>query len=288
LVREALPPATYTLLVSDDSGCQTERVFEINHPEPLRPVEPDCERLQTGQLSLSASGGIPPYQYSVDSGNFYGPSLFEELTPGATYTLTIEDANGCQLQQELLMPIAYERIADLPANLQLKLGSEYSLAPQLNIPPDLIGSVQWSPAQNLSCTDCLNPVIQALQSQTYTLSITDIFGCTSTLTVEIEVDNSVEVYFPNIFSPNGDKINDYFTVFANERQVERVLQLRVFNRWGGLMYEAEHFAPNLERAGWDGTFLGEPMDPGVYTYVVLLQLRSGGTKQYGGDLLLVR
>jgi gliding motility-associated-like protein len=288
LVREALPPATYTLMVSDNSGCQTERVFEINHPEPISPVRLDCERLQTGQLSLSAGGGTPPYQYSVDGDNFYGPSLFEELTPGTTYPLTVQDANGCQLQQELLMPTAYERVVDLPASLQLKLGSDYPLDLQLNIPPDLIASIQWSPKQDLSCTDCLNPVIQATQSQTYTLTVTDIFGCTSTLSLEVEVDNSVEVYFPNIFSPNGDKVNDYFTVFANERQVERVVQLRVFNRWGGLMYEAGDFAPNLERAGWDGTFLGEPMDPGVYTYFVLLQLRSGSTKQYGGDLLLVR
>jgi gliding motility-associated-like protein len=288
LNRGDLPAATYTLLVNDSEGCQAEQSFTISHPEQLTAVTLDCEALQTGQLTLSAGGGSPPYQYSVDGAYFYGPSLFEELTAGTTYTLTVQDANGCWLEQELLMPLAYERAAELPASLQLKLGSDYPLDPQLNIPRELIASLQWTPAQGLSCADCLAPVIRATRSQTYTLTITDIFGCTSTLPLDVTVDNSVDVYFPNIFSPNGDKTNDYFTVFANERQVERVLQLRVFNRWGGLIYHAENFAPNLERAGWDGTFLGDPMDPGVYTYTVLLQLRSGSTKQYGGDLLLIR
>jgi gliding motility-associated-like protein len=288
LSRENLPPATYTLLVSDAAGCQLEVMVTIEHPDPLQGVELNCEALQSGELKLSASGGTPPYLYAVDGGAFYGPSLFEDLQAGERYVLTIQDANGCELEQDLLMPAAYERVAELPENLQLKLGLDYQLEASLNIPLELVTNIAWSPAIGLSCTDCLNPTLQATQSQLYTLTVEDVFGCVGTVQVLVEVDNSVDVYFPNIFSPNDDRVNDLFTVYANERQVEEVLDFVVYNRWGGLMYQRKNFAPNQERAGWDGTFLGQPMDPGIYTYAVRLLLRSGAQRTYTGDLLLIR
>ena len=80
-------------------------------------------------------------------------------------------------------------------------------------------------------------------------------GCFATDDIVIQVDGTVEVYVPNVFSPNGDGTNDLLRPFAGP-QVQRFLQFRVFDRWGELLYdlntdplrESENFGVGM--AGW--------------------------------------
>ncbi len=77
-------------------------------------------------------------------------------------------------------------------------------------------------------------------------------------------------YIPNAFSPNGDQVNDVFVpAFIQEPSTFR---LRIFNRWGGLLFES-----NDARRGWDGQVDGEVMDTGVYLYAMEIdgQVESG-------------
>ena len=96
------------------------------------------------------------------------------------------------------------------------------------------------------------------------------------------------VYFPNAFSPNEDGRNDRFTLFAGEPNVQEVVSMKVFNRWGALVFESGNFPPNGPGQGWDGTFKGELAPAGAYTYVFRVRFLDEVELEYTGVVHLLR
>jgi len=94
-------------------------------------------------------------------------------------------------------------------------------------------------------------------------------------------------FIPDIFSPNGDGANDVFYIQSNS-QITEVNALRIFDRWGNMVFEQLHFMPNDPRHGWDGTFSGKQLNPGVYLYWSELETTSGQVMTMGGDVTLIR
>ena len=72
------------------------------------------------------------------------------------------------------------------------------------------------------------------------------------------------------------------------RAIESIEYLRVFNRWGGLVYEGKNLDINDESMGWDGTRNGEPMAPGVYTFYASVLFVDQVTRIIKGDVTLLR
>ena len=61
----------------------------------------------------------------------------------------------------------------------------------------------------------------------------------------------------------------------------------IFNRWGALMYEEEDLDINF-LSGWDGTFNSEPVNKGVYVYVIEILFKDGYIGTFSGDVTLFR
>ncbi|MEQ8703193.1 MAG: choice-of-anchor L domain-containing protein [Phaeodactylibacter sp.] len=288
LQRKDLSPGSYVILVTDDSGCEAEATFTISSPPPLEPLEFDCEAIASGAIDARPTGGTPPYLFSIDGAPFGGAELLDQLTAGEEYTISILDAMDCEVEQDIRWPATYEQLVNLPATMEINLGQPDTIRPVFNIPLSLIASIRWTPSIGLSCFDCPFPEVNITQPQTYTLRVVDVYGCSIEVSISITLDESIDIFIPTAFSPNGDQVNDQLNVYANAHQVAKVLTFRVFDRWGGLMFEARDFPPNSERLGWDGTFRGQPMDPGVYTYMAILELTTGTRKTIGGHALLMR
>ena len=119
---------------------------------------------------------------------------------------------------------------------------------------------------------------------TYGLTAIDENGCETENSVTISAFCPTSVYVPTAFSPNGDGINDQFEVFIYDASF---VQLRIFDRWGKLVFEGE--GTDLR---WDGMQEGEPYSPGYYVYT----LEVHGDRDNGipfaevrsGQFLLVR
>ena len=94
-------------------------------------------------------------------------------------------------------------------------------------------------------------------------------------------------FIPNIFSPNGDGINDLFYVQGNA-EITQVNVMRIYDRWGELVFSASNFSPNDPEHAWDGSLAGKPMNPAVYTYFVELQTVYGKAIVLSGDVTLMR
>ena len=91
---------------------------------------------------------------------------------------------------------------------------------------------------------------------------------------------SYPMYVPNAFSPNGDGVNDLFQVFTTG---VKVFNLKVFDRWGELIYESDDSG-----TGWNGKYKGTLMEPGVYVYLLNVTFLDFTTKSVKGSLMLVR
>lgn len=90
--------------------------------------------------------------------------------------------------------------------------------------------------------------------------------------------------FPNAFTPNGDEVNDRFRPITRCPTV--AYRLRVYNRWGQLMFETTD-----AETGWDGTFNGEPQPSDVYVWTLeVSDTRNEGvvTEALRGDVALLR
>lgn len=112
------------------------------------------------------------------------------------------------------------------------------------------------------------------------LAIVDTLGCVDTLVKVIRVAPEFNLYLPTAFSPDGDGLNE---VFGVEGTGIVKFHLRIFDRWGKVIFETEDPAQ-----GWDGTIDGKKPVPGVYPYMFRFLGPSGQTADRYGNVTLVR
>lgn len=95
----------------------------------------------------------------------------------------------------------------------------------------------------------------------------------------VEID--IPIQYPNVFTPNGDSVNDYFSILQGEEQVD---ELYILNRWGNVVYESE------SNFNWDGKDKnGNELTEGVYFVKVLPKYYQEEKKeQYHGIVHLIR
>lgn len=171
----------------------------------------------------------------------------------------------------------------MPSILTLHLGDSILLIPQIDFIPD---SISWFPSEGLSCTDCPQTWAKPVKTTTYEVEMWSPEGCTVASLVQIEVNNDVRIFIPNVFSPNGDGENELFTVYA-KHEVAIVRKLTIFDRWGEAVWQKENFLPD-GTYGWDGIGWGKPMPSGVYVWLCEIDLIDGTTQVLAGDLTLIR
>ncbi|MEO1435946.1 MAG: LamG-like jellyroll fold domain-containing protein [Bacteroidota bacterium] len=96
------------------------------------------------------------------------------------------------------------------------------------------------------------------------------------------------LFIPNAFTPNFDGINDEFRIFGDPGSSLSIVTYRIYNRWGGLVYESANFDIWSNNFWWDGTMNGEPVQAGVYIYQILIEYGNGEQEQFAGDVTVFR
>ena len=285
----------YDLVVTDtENGCSDSYVVEVELDSniiedvsyDIQTVECDAE---FGELIIgTVIGGTPPYLYSLDGTNFQTDQLFS-ISAGE-YTLHVIDANECEFQVDFIMPDLMPFDLFLEEEATIVLGENYEINLTTSIPINEIDSIIWTPSNNLSCSDCLNPIVELLlETTTFTVSVQNIYGCEITASITIIVDKNRKIYIPNAFSPNFDGRNDKFMIYAGDlSQINNVNYLIIFDRWGEVVFEANDFMPMDLDFGWDGTFLGKSMNAGVFAYITEIEFIDGVKELYEGDITLMK
>ncbi|MEK7255784.1 MAG: gliding motility-associated C-terminal domain-containing protein, partial [Bacteroidota bacterium] len=118
----------------------------------------------------------------------------------------------------------------------------------------------------------------------YDVTLTSWIGCDSLVHLILE---KYGVYVPNAFSPNLDGINDVFTVFGGD-DLEEIVRLKIFDRWGGLVFDASDLKNEGSFGGWNGWRKGKPAMPGVYVYQAKIVLDDGKEREIMGEVTLMK
>lgn len=148
-------------------------------------------------------------------------------------------------------------------------------------------SVVWSPANILSCTNCLNPMVTTNTNTTLRAIFRSTYDCLDTGYIKVLAYYQQPFTIPNAFTPNGDGLNDFFYVIAG-KEVITVKEMQVFNRWGEKVFERKNIRANEKESGWNGSFKGKPGPMGTYVYLIVLEMQDGSTLTRKGNVTIVR
>ena len=289
---ERLSPGTYQVTATDANGCTAVAAIKVNEPPELDVQLIDqkdllCFGLPTGIIELGATGGTPGYEYSADGGQYVDSPVLLNLYAG-DYWAKVRDALGCldsvfvRLQQPPELVVLAQ-----PGDTLVELGYPVQVSTVVG-PAGRLVTYQWTPDVGLSCTTCSEPTVQAISDEDYVVKITDQDGCMDTAVVRVRINQLRPVYFPNVFDPEkGVFPNDFFTGFAGPAAIE-IRLLRVYDRWGGHVFEASNIPLNEPSLGWNGKIGGRDGAVGVYTWYALVRFVDGVELEYKGSTTLVR
>lgn len=288
---------TAALTVTSSRGCTVTELLDI-YVEPccsdttsldVDAVYMDLPCYQVAEGSINAIGinGAPTYNYSMDGVNFQPNPNFSNLEAG-DYDITIQDIKGCEVTTTVTISEPDPILVNVGDDITIDLGFTANINSSTE---NGVGNLtlEWIPSTGLSCTDCLNPTIIGGGVPIYTLIVTDENGCTASDQLRVDVDLNRPIYPPTVFSPNGDGINEYFTIFVGPA-VTSIDDLKVYDRWGNLVYQGGNLELNSMTDGWDGTFKAQDLNPGVYAWIAQISFIDNPTVPltYTGDITLLR
>ncbi len=284
---EVNAPGNYAVTVTSENDCDAVDFVEVILQEisaSFLESDPMCFDVANGSIEVFDLTGAPPFNFILNGVSTQSDSIFENL-PSGDYALNVMDANGCTLNQMIVLQNPPEIDLNLEPELTIGLGGSVQLAATSNVS---INSWLWLPEAGLSCTDCEQPFATPSETTTYTLLVTDANGCTATAQVTIFVKAEQRVYVPNAFSPNSDGLNDFFTIYTGPG-VTNIIRFEIFDRWGEHLFSVPaNSAPNDPFLRWDGKFRGKKMQPAVYVWFAEIEFVDGNIQLQKGEVILMK
>ncbi len=284
---------TYTLTVLNAAGRCADTDAVVVSPSAGDSMATDvlvqevaCETEATGAIFVAApTGGESPYMFNLNGSEPQQSTAFAGLSAGE-YLLTTHDANGCQLEQTVVINPPAAVAVDVGPDLEVSFGE--SRIVELHISGD-VDEIIWSGGPVL-CLDetCSRVELSPQQSSVYQVQVSNAAGCESSAMLQVLVRRARPVFVPSAFSPNGDGVNDYFFVQAPPGVVASIKNMNIFNRWGEVLYSRTEVQPNAAAEGWDGRIRGQPASVGVYVYTMEVVFADGVVETLKGEVAILR
>lgn len=140
-------------------------------------------------------------------------------------------------------------------------------------------SYQWSPPDGLSCTQCQSPTASPTATTMYYVIVSDSYGCMAMDSVLVQVEEN-EIYIPSAFTPNNDGSND--VLFVRGKGIKEV-RFMVFSRIGEKVFDSTSMSD-----GWNGSYKGQALNNGVFTYVATGIFEDNQSFNIKGEVTLLR
>lgn len=195
--------------------------------------------------------------------------------------LTVTSADGCSAKDSVanmitVYPVPFADFSASPMQTDI-------YANQIEFTDNSIIANQWLWDLGDGASSILqNPAHAYADSGTYNviLYIENMYGCVDTANNAVRINPVYALWIPNAFTPNGDQLNDYFTV---KGYGIKELQLLIFNRWGELIFESNNTDPQ-----WNGTYKNEEVKQDVYVYKLEVRDIFNQKHYYTGRVTVVK
>lgn len=252
-----------------------------------------CHGRKDGLIEVRVCGGYTnnqsKYYFSLDGINYQNNSFLTRMRAfkGKVY---IHDARGCKLDTFLTLveppvfnPKFYPEDTTIFAGNSVKYRfSLDTFFKEKNI------SYAWEANEGLYCPDCKEQDATPYNTRFYHVTKKYNNDCEEIRTVIVRTEDSLNVFVPNAFSPDGknDRENERFKVYATN---VKKLTGKVLDRWGEVMYEGELMSREpYDNVGWDGKYKGGGTCLRVSIYMVEVELLSGKKHVLSGSVTLLR
>ena len=284
----------YLTVINRANGCEdTDTIYVNEHPDAITQAflevqRPACSGDSNAVITVSGLlGGVGPIQYQLNSMVSQTSGVFEGLTSGV-FLLQISDAAGCIYDSTVTIEPTNPYTVDAGPDLEIYIGETADLQGITDILPEEIFSQDWDSLGMLLCQDCPDAVVRPFVTTPYRFTVTSATGCVISDELTVFVIEKGKFFIPNIFSPNGDAVNDEIRFYASPG-IEKVLRWSIFDRWGNLVFSRDDFDPGDPNVYWNGTAQGsEMLNPGVFPFVVEVELINGNTEVHQGSITLIR
>ena len=206
------------------------------------------------------------------------------ITTSGDFILAFESNGACDSM--VVAHVAFHNTASFEAtqDTTIRLGDQLIL--QARIDGLAPAETYWFPPEEVNCSTC--PSISTYPSENiiYIVEAYDENNCMFYDSIEIEVLIPGKFYVPTAFSPNNDGINDLFYVHSSIEN-NATYSIKIFNRWGGKVFERKDVSVNDQFSGWDGWYKNKPMDSALFVYEIELN-DSVFITHFTGEIFLVR
>ncbi len=284
-----------SLVATTFFGCMDTFTRSYTFVEPEGDILVDDDMICPGEeitLTLINAEDVESFTWDlgdgtqIDNVNPIMHTYGQESIGGMFTPAIILRSEGLGCERSLNLPI---NISSLTADFQATQGNcpgEVQLSSDFNNPE----SLRWEIGNQVIENDP-NPLITVdsdEDSLLISLFVIDNFGCEIERFQSITNNSSTlnALLFPNVFSPNNDNINPTFNVIIDEQNNPlelEVLEFKVYNRWGELLYNNE-----TPSTGWNGTYKGEVVAPDVYAYFIEVGIRGCNNRMRKGNVTVIK
>lgn len=296
-VHQYSSPGLYTvqLMVQTQQGCRdtvTKPALIKVIQRPLIDISGDSvicinsSILHSG-IFLQPDTSVVSWQWTFPNGNTSTlqnpPQQTYSVAGSFVATAIATNSSGCKdttRQTIIVNPIP---VVTMPGQITIQSGFPVTIPATYS--PNTVSWI-WSPSAGLSCANCPTPDAVPKFNTTYQVYFTDDNNCSNTGKIQIIVIcKDGNLFIPNTFSPNGDGSNDVF--YPRGKGLERVKMLRIFNRWGEVVFEKRDFPVNDASAGWNGSYKGQKPKADVYVYQAEVFCDNGDIIRLNGNIALI-
>lgn len=266
-------------------GCKVRDSTFVEVTGPDLKISQDTTICYGEKVQLESSGGNN-YLWTPAAGlsntHIANPVSSAQVT--TRYELKVTDGSGCA---------AYGYVAIKLKNGLLKAGIN---GPGISCPDDIIqfsdssaGKIvkwEWDMGNGFTA-NVKNPSVQnyfagnSYREYNIKLITTDSSGCTSTAVHPLKAVNNCYIAVPSAFTPDGDGLNDF--LYPMNAYKATGLLFVVYNRAGNLVFKTSNWLNK-----WDGTFKGNPQDPGSYIWMLSYTDENGKKISLKGTVVLLR
>ena len=271
-------PGTYVLTEVNICGTDADSIV-VTYLDPPAPFDlgPDTA------LCLGESFFLTAPSTSFDILWQDGSSLPQMLV-GETNTYTLQLSNACGQERDSVDVV----VDDIVPNVYLGPDTVLCEGDIIHLDASQLGQATylWNTGEQTNSITVSTPGVYDVEVSTACASVMDEIEVTAGSDCKEEEEVVGEIYVPNVFSPNGDQVNDLFFILPSTDVQINSIEGTIFDRWGNMVYYSEQMPFT-----WDGRSKDQPVLPGVYVYVLKVNYQLSGEEVVEilkGDVTVLR
>jgi gliding motility-associated-like protein len=223
-----------------------------------------------------------PNNFSATTQNINIP--VSTLANSGVYTFIAYGENGCNDTSTHSLNIYPIPTVFAGKDTSIVSGTTIQLLPTVSAD---VNQVIWSSVSFTNPIQALSINVTPTTHTNYSVLVKNAAGCSAQDDIKVSIICTIDnIFIPNTFTPNHDGMNDIF--YPRGQYNEFINYLRIFDRWGNLVFERTNFRVNDKSKGWDGSYKGVIMNSGVFAYTIQMSCSTGETISRKGSIMILQ